>query len=84
MRVTIQAPIDTVNEQPPGIQILGSIERDDIRVPASSLGFFLRETHALLRHSSAATVRLPTGSASSGRSARGGVNCPRFRRGRSA
>ena len=53
MRVTIQAPIDAVNEQPPGIQILGSIERDDIRMPASSLGFFLRETHALLRQSSA-------------------------------
>ena len=49
MRVTIRVLIDAVKEQPPRMQILGLIERDDIRVPAPSLDFFLRETYASMR-----------------------------------
>ena len=49
MRITIQATIDGVKGQLPRTETLGTIERDDNWVPASGLGLFLRETHALLR-----------------------------------
>ena len=49
MRITIQAVVDGVKGQAPCTETLVTIERDDNWVPASGLGLFLRETHALLR-----------------------------------
>ena len=49
MRIMISTVVDGVKGQAPRNGTLGTIERNDNWVPASGLGLFLRETHALLR-----------------------------------
>lgn len=49
MRITIQALIDGVERKEPRVETIGVVERDTDGAPASGLGLFLRETHAVLR-----------------------------------
>ncbi|MGH8338138.1 MAG: hypothetical protein ACRETL_15240 [Gammaproteobacteria bacterium] len=49
MRVAIQACVELEGAQPPKVVSLGVIERPDDFSPASGLGLFVREAHALLK-----------------------------------
>ena len=49
MRITIQALIEGVEGREPRAETIGVVDRDADGAPASGLGLFLRETHALLR-----------------------------------
>ena len=49
MRISIQACIEGEGAQPSKVITVGVIEREDSFAPASGLGLFMRETHALLK-----------------------------------
>ena len=57
MRITIQALIDGVEGSEPRAETIGVVERDADGAPASGLGLFLRETHAVLRQLQAVVLR---------------------------
>ena len=57
MRITIQALIEGADGQLPRTEAIGTVERDADGAPASGLGLFLRETHALLRQLQAIVLR---------------------------
>jgi hypothetical protein len=57
MRITIQALIEGVEESEPHAETIGVVERDADGAPASGLGLFLRETHAVLRQLQAVVLR---------------------------
>ena len=57
MRITIQALIEGVKGGEPLTETIGVVERDADGAPASGLGLFLRETHALLRQLQAIVLR---------------------------
>ena len=49
MRISIQACIEGEGVQPSKVITVGVVERQDSFAPASGLGLFMRETHALLK-----------------------------------
>ena len=57
MRITIQALIEGVQGSEPRAETIGVVERDADGAPASGLGLFLRETHAVLRQLQAVLLR---------------------------
>ena len=50
MRITIQAMVEGADGEASRAETISTVERTADGVPASGLGLFLRETHALLRH----------------------------------
>ena len=57
MRITIQALVEGAKGEEPRTETIGVIERDGDCAPASGLGLFLRETHAILRSMQAVVLR---------------------------
>ena len=49
MRISIQACIEGEGGNPSKVITIGAVERKDSFAPASGLGLFMRETHALLK-----------------------------------
>ena len=49
MRISIQACIEGEGAHPSKVITVGVVERKDSFAPASGLGLFMRETHALLK-----------------------------------
>ena len=57
MHITIQALIKGADGEAPRTKAIGTVERDADGAPASGLGLFLRETHAILRSMQAVVLR---------------------------
>ena len=57
MRITIQAVVEGPDGKPLRTEMVGTVERNADGSPASGLGLFLRETHALLRQLQALVLR---------------------------
>ena len=49
MRITIQAMVEGADGEASRAETISTVKRTADSVPASGLGLFLRETHALLR-----------------------------------
>ena len=57
MRITLQALVEGVEGEAPRTETIGVVERASDFAPASGLGLFLRETHAVLRQLQAVVLR---------------------------